>query len=219
MAVVQTLKKNSKTKTIADLTLQFVKKITRIIKDYKEARIIFDRYVEQSLKEKTRAKRATSLDSSLKIYDVHSEMKLANISIKDLLSSSKTKAQLAKHFGLALLNKFAGSDQKIVVVEGTQATPNILYVIPVRISTHEHEEADTLIPLHVKDIMDSHQRFHVDVWSPDTDVLLLVMDLVAVDEIKLPNRVNLITGIGHHQYTRLCKCNWSQEIKRSPWSP
>ncbi len=89
--------------------------------------------MEQSLKEKTRAKRATSLDSSLKIYDVHSKMKLVNISIQDLLSSSKTKAQLAKHFGLALLNKFAGSDQKIVVVEGTQATPNIPYVIPVRI--------------------------------------------------------------------------------------
>ncbi len=47
--------------------------------------------------------------------------------------------------------------------------------------------------------MDSHQRLDVDVWSPDTDVLLLLMDLVAVDEIELPNRVNLITGKGQHR--------------------
>ena len=69
---------------------------------------MIDTSLKNSLKDKTRAKRATSADT-LKIFDIHSDMKLVNISIKDLLSSSKTKSQLAKYFGEALLVAFAGS--------------------------------------------------------------------------------------------------------------
>ena len=87
----------------------------------------------------------------------------------------------------------------MVVVEGTHATCNIPYVISDHISHHQHEEADTLIPLHVKDIIESHNGAHIDVWSPDTDVLLLLMHLVSVDNIRLPNKVNMITGKGQHR--------------------
>ena len=73
---------------------------------------------------------------------------------------------------------FAGSEQNIVVVEDTNATPNISYAISEHIWTHNHEEADTIIPLHVKDVLDSHRGVHVDFWSPDTEVFLLLFFFV-----------------------------------------
>ena len=68
---------------------------------YSEARIIFDRYhVPQSLKEKTREKHANQVDMN---FAVHDEMAISKISLKDLLSSSQTKAGLSNLFGDALL--------------------------------------------------------------------------------------------------------------------
>ena len=60
---------------------------------------------------------------------------------------------------------------------------------------HAHEEADTQIPLHVLGIVRRSSIIKVDVWSPDTDVLILLMDLVAHAEQRL-HAVNLLTGKG-----------------------
>ena len=46
--------------------------------------------------------------------------------------------------------------------------------------THNHEEADTMIHLHVIDAISDSTLRAIDVWSPDTDVLILLMDLVAL---------------------------------------
>lgn len=196
MAVVQCLKKTVATKTIADLTSQFVKRIQRMMKGYSEGRIIFDKYVEHSLKDKTRAKRATSAAAAVLEYEIHDGMALARISLKELLSSSKTKSQITKHFALALLDAFVGSEQQIVVVEGTSAKSNEPFEVSEDISVHEHEEADTLIPLHVLDTLKEGSERHIDVWSPDTDVLLLLMDLVGNDRLGASTKLHFITGKG-----------------------
>ena len=69
----------------------FLKKIDRMPNIYDEARILFDRYIENSLKAKRRAKRATSTAAATASYDVHDQITISTISLKEILSSSKTK--------------------------------------------------------------------------------------------------------------------------------
>ena len=58
MAVLQTMKKSAKTKKLSDEA--FIKRIEKMMIGYREGHVVFDRYVEQSLKNKTRQKRATT---------------------------------------------------------------------------------------------------------------------------------------------------------------
>ena len=51
-------------------------------------------------------------------------------------------------------------------------------LIDFGLKEHTHEEADTQIPLHVLDIVKRSSTIKVDVWSPDS--LILLMDLVAL---------------------------------------
>ena len=68
-------------------------------------------------------------------------------------------------------------------------------MIDVGLKEHTHEEADTQILLHVLGIVRRSSTIKVDVWFPDTNVLILLMDLVAHAEQRL-HAVNLLTGKG-----------------------
>ena len=59
-AVVQSMTKLPGMDKIRDLGDAFIKRIDRLMKGYSEGRIIFDRYITRSLKEKTRAERAVT---------------------------------------------------------------------------------------------------------------------------------------------------------------
>ena len=161
MAVLQTMKKTSTTKTLSDLEHAFNKKIEHMMTGYNEGRVVFDRYVEQSLKDKTRQKRATTTTE----YKVHSNMTLT-MPIKDLLSSSKTKSCITTMFAQSLLQHFScKSGFHLVVVYGT--TIKSLNVE----EQHSHEEADTLIPQQVLASVEVNPLKEICVWSPDTDAL------------------------------------------------
>jgi len=56
MAVLQSMKKTSSRTKISHLKLAFVKRIKTLMKGYTQDRVIFDRYLYVSLKDKTRAK-------------------------------------------------------------------------------------------------------------------------------------------------------------------
>ena len=60
-----------------------------------------------------------------------------------------------------------------------QVRANHLNILPEDMTAHNHEEADTMIPLHVLDVIRETKLKNTDVWSPDTDVLILLIDLVA----------------------------------------
>jgi len=62
--------------------------------------------------------------------------------------------------------------------------------------THNHEEADTIIPLHVIDTHSCSRLNTIDVWCPDTDVLILLMDLVANGHLGTSTRLRFLTGKG-----------------------
>lgn len=85
MAIVQSIKKTPAMTTIRHLKDAFVKRITRMMNDYIEGRVIFDRYLKGSLKELTRAKRARSCNVVGIVYQVHDSMSVITMSPKELL--------------------------------------------------------------------------------------------------------------------------------------
>ena len=109
-------------KKIINFKNAFVKRITRMVKPYDEGRIICDRYdMAQSLKQKTRAKRAQGKEM---VFAIQDEMDIAKITIKELLSASKTKELLSNILGNVLLEEYKGSKKKVVVVKGTTVQIN-----------------------------------------------------------------------------------------------
>ena len=135
MAVLQCMKKNTM-QTLSDLQDAFNERIQSMVSGYDEVRVVFDRYMDQSLKNKTRQKRAaTSVE-----YEIHPDMNLT-MSIKDLLSASSTQKK------------------------------------------------------HIASVANGTMR-EIYVWSPDTDVLLLLLGLVSCGHIASPTRLKLIAGKG-----------------------
>ena len=53
-----------------------------------------------------------------------------------------------------------------------------------------------MIPLHVIDAIGDSTLRDIDVWSPDTDVLILLMDLVAHGRLGAFTKLNFLTGKG-----------------------
>ena len=103
---------------------------------YDECRVVFDRYLDQSLKNKTRQKRAAMQIE----FEIHPEMKLT-MSLKEILSSSKNKSGLTSMFAQGLLKHFANNSAcKLVVVFGNKIKGQDFE------ECHLHEQADTLIP-------------------------------------------------------------------------
>ena len=87
------------------------------------------------------------------------------------------KHGLTCYLGQGLFKRSDGRDLNLVVVFITVAKT----INPRRpIEPSSHEEADTLISLHVILSIDECTYRDVDVWSPDTDVLILLKYMVSL---------------------------------------
>ena len=161
----------------ADVAKAFVNSIRRVVHGYEEGRVIFDHYIENTLKAYTCARRTSKIE--LVKYDINDETYIKHIPLKVLLSHIETKSQLTKHLGEALLKSFEGSEFVLVVVYGTRIYSNQTGAFGDAITSHSHEEADKLLLQHVIDAFDQLPHSSVDVRSPDTDVFILVMDFCA----------------------------------------
>ena len=76
--------------------------IEKMMAGYDEGRVVFDRYIDPSLKNKTWQKRAnTSIE-----YEIYPQIKLT-MSIEELLSASSTKKKLTCMMGQGLLDCFS----------------------------------------------------------------------------------------------------------------
>ena len=69
-------------------------RIERVVIEYMEVRVIFDRYVEVSLKENTRKKKVAYVAATTAGHVVHDGMSINTISFKQLLSCTFTKYSL-----------------------------------------------------------------------------------------------------------------------------
>ena len=92
-------------------------------------------------------------------FATHDEMDIAKITLKELLSASKTKTLLSNILGNVVLEEYKGWKKKVVVVKGTSVQINQPHSLAESMYTRNREEANTMIPLHVIDgIGDSSLR-------------------------------------------------------------
>jgi len=102
VGVLQSMKKTPTMVKLSDFQEAFNKWIEKMMAGYDEGRVVFDRYIDQSLKNKTWQKRAnTSIE-----YEVHPQIKLT-MSIEELLSASSTKKKLTCMICQGLLDCFS----------------------------------------------------------------------------------------------------------------
>lgn len=102
MAVLHSMKNTPIMQTFADLQEAFFRHIDGIMAGYQEGHVIFDRYLDQSLKDKTRKKGA----AISREFEIHPEMKLT-MTLKELLSASRTKKSLTTMLAESLLQRFS----------------------------------------------------------------------------------------------------------------
>ena len=63
-------------------------------------------------------------------------------------------------------------------MKGTTVQINQPHSLAESMSTRNHDEADTMVPLHVIDAIGDSTVRGINMWLPDTDVLILLVDLV-----------------------------------------
>ena len=94
MALVKTVKKTDTMKTCKDFAEVFVQRLVHLSMSYDEIRLLFDRYVQGSLKHKMRAKRTGGNEVQ---YHVDDTINLAKIPLKQFLSHIQIKSELTDY--------------------------------------------------------------------------------------------------------------------------
>ena len=92
---------------------EFMKQVNVMMKSYSEGRIIFDRYINGSLKEKTQAEK-TGTTQPVK-FIIQDAMSFQNVPMKLLSSHVDTKSKLTEYLGERFLEHFATSEQGLRV--------------------------------------------------------------------------------------------------------
>ena len=176
MALVNAIQKKdeSSMKNCQEFAEAFIRRLGREASSYSEVRLIFDRYLTTSLKEKTREKRTAGNEIKYRVSD---NTNIANVPLKQCLSHIDTKAELTTYLSEKILSHFQNKgDKRFVVVHDTVAESNF-EDFSEDLKQHDHEEADTLIVLHAIDASNSNRRVQrLHVFSPDTDVFLLLLN-------------------------------------------
>ena len=172
MALVNSIQKTECVKTCKDFAEGFLANSVQASHGYNEVRLVFDRYMQGSLKEKMREKRTGGNEIQ---YHVDDRTVLTHILLKQFLSDIQTKAELTTYLADKCLVYFSEhTETDFVVVSGTTAQSNHDRLAP-NLCEHRHEEADTLLILHAIDASKDSSVKQLDVCSPDTDVLLLLL--------------------------------------------
>ena len=164
----------------------FIKRTEQIVSGFDKDQAVFDPYLEGSLKNKMWQKRSTAFVG----FQIHPEMRLT-MSIKDLLSSSKSKSMLVTLFTTGLLVHFSSNTAIKLVLFYDNKIKHLACE-----GEHTHEEENTLIPNQVLHSLNEHLPHKICVSLPDTDVLVLLLDLVSRGHHVSLNRLMFLTGKG-----------------------
>ena len=206
MCEVQALKKSPTTTKMLHLKESFIKRVKPKLDRYPESRLFFDTYneiAEFSLKDGAREQRAESVSNELPNqysndgYQIHDEMSLKKTPLSELFTNTKTKKRLTMYLAKAVLEEYDGNkDHKVIVIFGTTININKPHQLDPGFKSHRHEEADTQILLHVLQCISVSAYKHIDVYSLDTDVLILLMDLVSRGHLEALTSLTLYAGFG-----------------------
>ena len=123
-------------------------------------------------------------------YEVHTKMKLS-MSPKELLFSSMTKISLTAYLAEIWHAHFHNSATcSLIVAYDTKIKGRTFEEV------HNHEEVDTLILNQVLASAVEHPCCEICVSSPDTDVFILINDLVSRGLLAPQTHMNYLTGKG-----------------------
>ena len=170
MALVNKLKKTPFVRNCSDLSELFLQRLEIETEGFDTVILLFDRYLEQSLKEMTRKKRNN--DEATR-YKVNDETNIEKVTLKKFLSHWQTKQELTEYLGGKAVNYFDGK-RRYAVVCGTRCNTNIR-TLDLLMPDHDQEEADTIMVLYAHYLANENPSQHVYVSSPDTDVFLLLV--------------------------------------------
>ena len=93
-----------------------------------------------------------------------------------------------------LLEAYKDNIVKVIVTYHGKICINQPHSLSDNFRSHDHEEADTQIPLHIINSLGDSTYKHFDIYSVDTDVLVLLMDLVSRDNLGPSTNIILHAG-------------------------
>ena len=169
-ALVVALGKTQLSKTFGDFAKTFSNVIYQYGQHFSRIDIVFDRYLELSIKDGTRVRRKRKMPIRRVI-----ENKFVPLphDWDSFLSDPKNKADLANFLSRELIT-LAPNEKCVVTGGGLLQVDDVLCNMPhidLEDIRSTHEEADTRMILHCSHTDSSH----IVVWSRDTDVLLLLI--------------------------------------------
>ena len=182
MAEVQMLN-TSNSLTIAELSQCFAEKIMNKYYNFTEVHLVFDTYVDESLKGTERVRREKKTVPVR--YKIEQNTRIQNIPMKKLLSHTHTKDDLTECFSKAVIHVASQRSRNVTVSFRNEALSTELDMTDL-ISTHE--EADTKLMLHAVHAARRGAEC-IRVFSSDTDVLVLAIRRALV----LPGYTNFVT--------------------------
>lgn len=110
MALVQSMNKAHEIKFCRDFAQAFLKKVENDYSAYNNIYIVFDVYKENSLKNQMREKRSRRKNTYYRVTD---NTLMKNVSLKDFVSSIKTKNELTKYLGQKIMEHNFNSNKNI----------------------------------------------------------------------------------------------------------
>ena len=170
MAIVNKIDiKKSNIDNCLTFAINFVNIIQRLSSEFQEARVIFDRYDANSLKNLTRKSRTKNLN--IIDYKVMDSTRISHLQTKDFLASLKTKNELTEYLSKKLCENLTID---YVVVYGASLFTNISD-LNENLKYYSQEEADTGIILHALDASKRDPLSKIVISCSDTDVLLMLL--------------------------------------------
>ena len=200
-------KKTSNMNTYHDLAIEFCNKLNSTLQKYDETHSIFDTYLENSLNNSLQRKRAgKTTPVEFKITD---STNITNISMRTLLSHSKTKDELTAYLSDKALVFAQKMERKLVARWRNEARTAEGKDVTDLKSTHE--EADTKIIFHCL-CASHHGATTLHIFSPNTGVFILSIwwsgmfppDIMFVTGVRLNRRM---IDVSH-----VCSCLGSEKV-------
>ena len=145
---------------------QFANVFLRIMQEessHGEVRVIYVLYIDHSLNVSTHEKQRTYITVQ---YEVHNDTFLENLTL--------TRQDLTVYLGKHLAKRFTEEQIAFVVSFKTTTVMKIGSIDP-QLFKNNHEEADSLLILHVLDVGNQNPLPQLKVVSLDTDVFLLLI--------------------------------------------
>ena len=113
MTELQALDKSPNIKTCSDLADHFIRRINNKYSNYSCLHLIFDSYVEDSLKQFTRERRRTNVERIH--YRIEPETNIYSATKQKLLSHEKTKDELTHFLAERFLENAAANNRNVVI--------------------------------------------------------------------------------------------------------